>query len=764
MIRQLSSLYLAIMVVVALVVVLVTPAGAATRISNTAHATWTGNGTPRVTDSNPIDLDVDPAAYPPATITTYRPDAGPGPIASIRVPGCQRSGTQTANAVPPTATTTYTSAIAPTSIVRAGDQLIFIIAAAAANRDPTAIDTITTTITTSSGDRETLTVYETGINTGQFSGTVTTRAMGAVVIGDCQLTLLTGDRITIEGRLPDQNAVIVTASLSVRIETQSIVFDSGTGAPVSGARVNLVDADSGRPAIVYAPDGITSWPSTVTTGQSVTDGGGAGYALAAGEFYFPVVPPGRYRLIVQPPSPYTAPSTTNDPQLAGLTRPDGSALALGTGSRGEIFTLGTAASLRLDVPVDRPAGALGLTKAASRAVAQPGDQILYTISVTNPDGSRIRRGVTLTDSLPYQMRLRTDTVRIDGVSAPSSVTTTPDGRRLTVALGTLAPSAVRTVSYVLTVLPTADAGQAVNRARVGDVLGVETDASATVRIDRETIAARMTVIGRIVAGPCGADSATAPGIPGVRVMLEDGSYAVTDRDGRYHFEGLIPGSHVVQVDPDTLAPGGKFVDCVRSTRSAGTATSRFVEGQGGSLVIADFQAVLPDAATTVETDPAIPTPMSDKAAAGGERSWFDGGSPSIAWLFPEADYNPRQPAVRIAIRHLVGQKIVLFLNDKPVDAITFDGTRNDPNNTFTVSLWRGVPVAEGANRFTAEVRNADGSVAAKLSRDVWYTTTAARAEYLPAKSRLVADGIKRPIIAVRFTDRQGRPVHCRHDR
>ena len=31
-------------------------------------------------------------------------------------------------------------------------------------------------------------------------------------------------------------------------------------------------------------------------------------------------------------------------------------------------------------------------------------------------------------------------------------------------------------------------------------------------------------------------------------MLEDGSYAVTDYQGRYHFEGVDPGLHVVQVD------------------------------------------------------------------------------------------------------------------------------------------------------------------------------------------------------------------------
>ncbi|HMO69882.1 MAG TPA: hypothetical protein PKE25_14750, partial [Novosphingobium sp.] len=95
-----------------------------------------------------------------------------------------------------------------------------------------------------------------------------------------------------------------------------------------------------------------------------------------------------------------------------------------------------------------------------------------------------------------------------------------------------------------------------------------------------------------VAGACSA-TGIRPGVPGVRVMLEDGSFAVTDADGRYPFEGVTPGTHVVQAAAATLPAGSAFVDCTRSARSAGNASSRFVTGQGGSLVVADFHASLP---------------------------------------------------------------------------------------------------------------------------------------------------------------------------
>ena len=58
------------------------------------------------------------------------------------------------------------------------------------------------------------------------------------------------------------------------------------------------------------------------------------------------------------------------------------------------------------------------------------------------------------------------------------------------------------------------------------------------------------------------------GLPAAGATIE-----VADAEGRYHFEGLMPGTHVVEAQDSTLPAGGQFVDCARSTRSAGSATS-----------------------------------------------------------------------------------------------------------------------------------------------------------------------------------------------
>src|SRR3546814_12758993 len=100
----------------------------------------------------------------------------------------------------------------------------------------------------------------------------------------------------------------------------------------------------------------------------------------------------------------------------------------------------------------------------------------------------------------------------------------------------------------------------------------------------------MTIIGRITVGGCRVDPGKADGIRGVRVMLQDGSYTVTDEDGSYHFEGVRPGLHVVQIDPSTLPLDREAFDCASSTQRAGSAVPRFVEGRGGALSRADLRA------------------------------------------------------------------------------------------------------------------------------------------------------------------------------
>ncbi|HEX8225565.1 MAG TPA: hypothetical protein VF605_17270 [Allosphingosinicella sp.] len=414
--------------------------------------------------------------------------------------------------------------------------------------------------------------------------------------------------------------------------------------------------------------------------------------------------------------------------------------------------------VRISIPVYEPRAPLQLVKQVSRPTAEPGEALLFTVEVRNADPRLPTGTVRVTDLLPPALRLRPGSLRIDG--QPATAELAGDGSSFTVVLPSLAPGERRRIGYAAEVKQGAAAGDAVNRAQATGEGGLTSNiADAAVRIRRDQIAGRMTILGRVTDGGCTADPAKAAGVAGVRVMLEDGSYAVTDRDGRYHFEGVTPGTHVVQLDDMTLPADRAAADCARNSLSAGRAFSRFVDGRGGALKRVDFKLVevAPRAGAAAAARPR-PTAMSNAQAAGAERDWLAGQEPGVAWLFPEPEHNPRAPIVRVAIKHLPGQTVKLLADGKPVDPIAFDGSRKNPAGTAAVSVWRAIPIEGRQAELVAEVRNGDGSLAETLRRTVRYGASPMRAELLRDKSALVADGVTRPRFAVRLTDRDGRPV------
>jgi hypothetical protein len=89
------------------------------------------------------------------------------------------------------------------------------------------------------------------------------------------------------------------------------------------------------------------------------------------------------------------------------------------------------------------------------------------------------------------------------------------------------------------------------------------------------------------------------GIPGVRVLLEDGTGAITDEEGKFNFIDVRSGLHVVKVDRSTLPAGAQLVSL--DTRNAGDPYSRFVDLKRGELARADFAEGTRDEAVFQET-------------------------------------------------------------------------------------------------------------------------------------------------------------------
>ncbi len=244
-----------------------------------------------------------------------------------------------------------------------------------------------------------------------------------------------------------------------------------------------------------------------------------------------------------------------------------------------VLTLQGAAPVRVDIPLDhatpRRAGA---RQDSLRAEGRAGDFVQYRLELRNI-------GVGAGDQYPRDRQSAArgcDTASDRRAVRPSSVVAA-DARTLRFTLPTLASGATTQITYLVEIAPGAPPGEAVNSASAVAPGSTPSNlASASVRIRAPLFTDAFTVIGRVTEGGCHDPGAAAKACAGIRLLMEDGTYVVTDADGLYHFEGVSPGTHVVQMDlgsvPATHAP----VVCDADTRAAQSSISRFVEASAAA--------------------------------------------------------------------------------------------------------------------------------------------------------------------------------------
>ncbi|MBT8077060.1 MAG: DUF11 domain-containing protein [Gammaproteobacteria bacterium] len=465
-----------------------------------------------------------------------------------------------------------------------GEPLFLRLSDADQNVDYQVVDVAEVTVEhPSSGDIETIQLSETGPDTGVFVGYVPS-APGAVVPGDC---VLQGSPDTeINASYTDPADATDSAATAAKLDPVSIVFDSQTGAIIDGATIELVDTATGLPAVVYGNDGVSSYPAQVVSGSSVTDGSGNVYTLGPGEFRFPNVAAGTYQLNVQPPENYLAPSTVTTANLQLLP---GAPFDLVDASFGGSFATVDAAPFEIDIPLDPVASTLFLQKSTITATAAPGDFVRFDLSIENNSPTVEAIDVNITDQLPAGMRFVDGSVTRDGAVDADPVLSS-DGSQLEFALGDMAAGEQIAMSYVVEIVAGSTDDELINTAVASATGGlVSNESAASVLLREDLFRSTSTLIGRVVNGQCTDDGfSDDQGVAGVRVYLEDGRYAITDESGRYHFEGLKPGGHVAQLDPQSIPGYFDVAECETATRFAGRSDSQFVELTRGSLTRADF--------------------------------------------------------------------------------------------------------------------------------------------------------------------------------
>ena len=461
------------------------------------------------------------------------------------------------------------------------------------NADPTVIERRTIVITGPNGEREEIIAVETGPDTGIFVADGIMTRLPPVVANDT----------IIEGRPYDSLAVEIVgcgkkiATTVTLIDPSSVVFDSRTNQPVSGATVTLVTATGGRctatPAIVnqLIAGQIVPAPSSVVTKSD-------------GRYEFPLVAPGDYCAVVNTPNGYTWVSAVPVSRLP----PGRNVIATGPtagGSYGGAFGTGPVTGpVILDIPVDPGLiGGLFVQKVALRTIVEIGEFVDYQIVVSNKSGYALDQAdVLLTDAMPAGFTYAIGSARMEGKSIAD-----PQGGvgpQLTFNLGHMAKDQQIRLAYRMRVGPGAMQGDGINRAianyrpRNASVLFSESNvATAKVTISGGVFTDRAIVIGKVFAdcsgngvqSPDGKESAPDVGIPGIRLYLEDGTNVTTDSEGKFSLYGLSPRTHVLKIDRTTLPSGVELTDlALLSSRHLGKGDSRILDLKNGDIHKANF--------------------------------------------------------------------------------------------------------------------------------------------------------------------------------
>jgi uncharacterized repeat protein (TIGR01451 family) len=389
---------------------------------------------------------------------------------------------------------------------------------------------------------------------------------------------------------------------SLPVDPSGVLYDAVTRQPVTGATVTLL-GPNGQPV----PDNQLL-PNQQN--QTVIASG-----PAAGTYRFdllPTAPAGLYTLRVNPPTGYAVPSALLPPAAALAFQP-------GPGIYNVVPTatapqVGQPTTYHLAINLNPGAGGadvvhnhipldpavlpqLAIQKTANVNEAEIGDLVRYTITVRNLSTTSTVPNVSVFDSMPLGFRLIPGTVR--GAGTPPVALPNPTGSpgpSLTFAIGALNPGQQAEFSYHARLGVAATEGDGINRAFAQSGTVRSLTAQAKVKVGGGVFRAEGCFVGKIYAD-CGNSVGQGngngiqdpgePGIPGVRLYMEDGTYVVSDSEGKYSYCGLKPRTHALKVDDTTLPPGARLG--TTSNRNAGDPGSLFLDLKKGEVVQADFR-------------------------------------------------------------------------------------------------------------------------------------------------------------------------------
>jgi uncharacterized repeat protein (TIGR01451 family) len=204
--------------------------------------------------------------------------------------------------------------------------------------------------------------------------------------------------------------------------------------------------------------------------------------------------------------------------------------------------------------------ALQITKTADRAAAEPGDTVIYRVSIRNI-GNAIANNLTLTDTLPLGLQFAGRSLQasvINGTSnTPVTVSSSQGERTVTINYaGRLRAKESLNVVYATTVTPDGVRGTGRNLAIANSGNIRSNTASHLLKIRPGILSNCATLIGRVFVDKNfdGEQQTGEPGIPNAVIYMDDGNRILTDANGMFSLANVISGNRTGTLDITSL-PG-----------------------------------------------------------------------------------------------------------------------------------------------------------------------------------------------------------------
>ncbi|MFK8182015.1 MAG: hypothetical protein AB8B99_01485 [Phormidesmis sp.] len=221
---------------------------------------------------------------------------------------------------------------------------------------------------------------------------------------------------------------------------------------------------------------------------------------------------------------------------------------------------------------------VSITKSADRSAAQPGDAVVYRLLISSLVTAEIDTVVAV-DSLPLGFQLIPESVSglLDG--SPITVTTQQSGSVVSFSVAeAISESQSLEIIYATLLTPDAIRGTGQNSAivtarRTDNDFEVQDGPSIhRLTLDPGILSDCGTLIGRVFEDKNfdGEQQFGEAGIPNAVIFLDDGNRVVTDADGLFSLQKVLPGQRVGTLDLSslpgyTLAPNLYFIE--RNSRS-----------------------------------------------------------------------------------------------------------------------------------------------------------------------------------------------------